>query len=337
MQLSDCLWIFFKCCQVFGIMPYSRISGTFKWIQSRPNEIITISFLVANIFNFLLVFIFPSEIIFFTQMSTISVLNIYVIIIFVGHVFVFLIETLFKRTHHIQLLNIFEELESYAKHFQDVKFNYKNIRFASHRVLFYWTVHSFVTFGLQVYTSKERKDLYIALFCALPHLLSMLSFFFWIVLVAILNENLNALVKYTKLLCVNTGEMQSPFNVTEWKNKTLRGGRINKSTLQFISQFYCLIWDASNLINHIVLWSFPIELLSEFTFVVWNFFNFIRVTSNLSLFSNLSIVQGTLSACVSIINVTLLTSTCEKTKKAVSILSRTTCELLKLMRDCFQF
>lgn len=322
MKLVNCTSCFIKLCNVFGLTPYARVPGRFKWTRNRANEMRTISFLVIIIVIFLLCTIFNGVIIDYTDPDLIVAILVYTILIICSNAFLILLETFLKRDQHIKLFNLFVKLESLSEHYQDVELDYIGLKRTIRRVIFFWTFETFGLFSLNILVlinTMDINDVCFVLMFTLPHLMNKLSCSYWIVLVAILHENVISLMTYTKKLCVNHAKHPDipPFEIYNLKYKKTRGGKISATTIEFLSRCYCSIWEASNLLNDIVFWSFPIGFLNEFSLLVFNCFFFIRMIQLSENAGYISIVQIISSATANLLNIMLLTSSCETTTETV--------------------
>lgn len=295
MQLSDCLMPFIKILQVFGLAPYSRDPGTFKWKPSHLNKIITITLLIACIVNLFIVFGFYSTIFYSPSSKVVLAIRVYAMQMMFNHVILILIETLYKPTYHIKLLNLFEHFESMFKQYSGVQLDYAGVRINLYRVISYWLFQSIGLWISNILTCETMNDLYFDVAYELPYLITRLSYFYWIVLVDILYTNVKALLEYIQTYREN----------------------IDNVDISFVSQCYSFIWDASNLINRIVFWSLSIGLLNEFSVLIFNGFFLIQTANLLPNISITYLIHVSCCTLSNLINIFLLTSACQRTLDAV--------------------
>lgn len=323
MHLGDCINSFIKLCSVFGLTPFSRVPGTSKWTKNRLNGIITVSYLIMVIVIFLLCLIFNGTIIDHTDSGIIVAIVVYTIVIICLHSFLTLCETFSKRDRHIKLLNLFAKLESLSTHYQGVQLDYIGIKRTIHRVVLFWTLETFGLLILNVlilFKTRDQNDLCFVLTYTLPHLISKLSYIYWIVLVTILHENVRALMTYSRSLCGSKENMRPdipPFEVFSWTYRKSRSGKFSAATFELFTRCYCTIWESSVLINDVVFWSFPIGFLNEFSVLVFNCFFLIKMIQSLPNVELMPFIHTILWATSNLVNVILLTSTCERAAEAV--------------------
>lgn len=274
MSFSETIKPMTKLCQLLGLAPYSHKANSSKWISNCSYEIVTISFLILIALIFVTCLIFNGAIVDHTDSGLIVAIVIYSLIIVCDHSFVILYETFKKRNDHIKLLNLLGKLESSLKHQQNIQLNHFDIKQTMRRGILFWILETFGLLSLSILTwlkTQDMNDLFFFLTYTTPHLISKLSFIYWIVLNTVFYEIVNGMTKYTNTLSAETQEVNYdlvPFKLINWKYKRARCGRIDANTIEYLKQCYNSIWEASRLLNDIVLWSFPIGFVNEFSVLV---------------------------------------------------------------------
>lgn len=322
MPFFDSIKTLVKLCHVLGLAPYSRIANTAEWTKNRLNETVTFVylFIIASIFTICLMF--NGAMVDHTAPSLIIAICIYSLIIICGQTFIVLCETFQKRDQHIKLLNIFEQFDSILLQNHSIQLNGIRVKRNLQRAILFWILE---TFGLLIFNiiawlnSRESDELLFFLTYTLPHLISKLSFIYWIILVIILHENVNGLLHYTELVINETDDTKDDRTIIKFFNGEFRGKhakRNNHNLLEYLKQCYILIWEATILINNIVFWSFPAGFLNEFSVLVFNCYFSIRILQSPKA---LYVQQVHLAswATMNLINVVFITTMCGKTVEAV--------------------
>lgn len=293
MELSECIGLFIRLFQVFGMAPYSQVPATLEWKPNRLNKIICILYLIGYVVGISLVVLFHTIVFKSYEDSLAFGCMVYMMIMVYLNVFAILIETIYKCPQRIKLLNLFRKIELYSKCYQDVQVDYADIRCTMYRLIAFWTIQTILLTG----STTNMANLCFVLAYTLPRFVSKINYFHWIVFVKTLYANLDALGKYTK---------------------TLGGNNINRTkatTIDFLSKCYYLSWKATNLINYTYYWSFVVGILIEFSILACNLFIVIVVVNR--NFPWIRTLHALVCAAINIINILLITSASQKAVDAV--------------------
>lgn len=270
-----------------------------------------------------------------TLHKMIIMVSISIIITIYIHSIVVLVETYLKRDQHVKLLNQFEELNRTFEKNKNIQFDQMDIKRTCNRYLkWYMLILLFIAVidVLFLIRSKNRFSAHFTLIYSFPFALSKLSYVYSMSLVSFIRHYIDALTTYSEWL--NKEKPYSPnktfvnpneFKMSKWKYIKLYRSEVSSSSLLFIKQSYCQIWEASIIVNNILYYSLSLGILNEFLVLIIFNFSFISSTLRrykasetkdirvLSVLLNLSFIASV------IVIILFLTGTCRKTTVAVSI------------------
>lgn len=306
-----------KLCHLFGLAPYSRLTRTTKWTKSRPHETVTIAYLIIIAAIFAMCIIFNSAIVDHSESGVVVAICIYSLVMICSQSFIILCETLQKRYQYIELLNLFAKFESSLKQRQNIRMNGIRLQRIQRRAILFWILETFGLFTMSIslwLRSRDLDDMFFFLTYTLPHLISKLRFVFWIILIIILQENVNALRKYAESFIVDDINHDFKF----FRRECRRSNAQRSNQIERLKRYYAMIWKASILINDIVRWSIPLGFLNEFSVLVFNCYFTIQMLQ-LPTLPLVSFMYISTWAAMNLINVFFVTSMCENTVHAVSL------------------
>lgn len=318
MVLLNTIETLIKLCQIFGLAPFSRCKKGVKWKLDRKNSTISIVFLMVTALNLLFCLIFNKRLIDHNDAGLDVIIFTYSIVIICVHAVVIVAENFYKRNQHVKILNLFLKLEL-MEEYQGIQLDSMGTRRFLHRSILLWVLGTFGLSGLYILVlviTRNVHDLYYFLVCALPSLLSKLSYIYSMVLVNMLGKNVNALTMFTRSLIIDS---QKCFEVLGRKYRRSRGYEINLRKIEFLKKCQILIWNISTLFNHTHFWSLSIGFLNEFSVLIFNCFFFIQLFQKppeAGLYSILYIISWT---SMNLFNIIYITSTCGNADKAVSL------------------
>lgn len=312
-----------KVCQFLGLAPFSRRNST-KWSLNRVYEVITIMFSMVIASCFLLCLIFNGIVIDHSRSSLNVAIAVYAIITICIHAFVILNEHFYKRHYHVQLLNLFTKLETFLKCRHGIELDAKGMRNFLHRVLLFWAMQTFgvliLHFIIMIKTNNHKLIYFISIY-VLPFLLSKLSYVYSMFLIKILHKNVDGLIEFTVSLCANGEPIKRNVNVISivaaLNHRRSHRNDVSLCTLDFLRRSYQMLWDASNLLNDIYYWSFPIGFFNEFSVFVFNAFSVTQIVKGGYDGHFLRLLFSVTWAALNIINIYSITSACGNTAQAV--------------------
>lgn len=312
--------ILIKICQFFGLAPFSR-QKTAKWQRHRFFEMISIVFCIAIVANILFCAIFKAVVLDQRGSRLMVVIGIYSVFLICAHALVILCENFRKRHHHVELLNLFVKLESFAKQRQGIDLDAKIMKRILHQSLLFWAWQPFVLLVFDVVlllTSKNRYSIYFLIIYMLSFILSKLSYVYSMTLVRILNENVNGLIKFTASLSdgKTVKSNVNVFSVLSLNHRRTRQNEVSASTIDFLGKCYGMMWNASNLLNLIFHWSLPIGFFNEFCVLVFNSYFLIQMVRS-GQEVHILLILSAWWVFTNIINILFITSTCGNTIQAV--------------------
>lgn len=321
MSFFDIIKPLIKICHILGLAPYSRIVNTSEWTKNRQHETVTLGYLIIIVAILVTCIIFNGSIVDHTESGLFVAIFNYSIVIICWQTIIVLCETFVKRNQHISLLNIFEKLELILEQ-NNIRLDGIRLKRILNRAIFFWILEtvSFFTLGIVIWLkSRQYDDMYFFLSQTLPQLISKLSFVFWITSVIVLQENVNALIKHTELFIKNADDMKWDRKTFRFFNGEYRGAHMrlsNQNLMEYLKQCYILIWDASIFINNIVVWSFPVGFLNEFSVLVFNCFFVIKNLQSPPFFIT-QILHISSWAAMNLINIIFVFIMCGKTVETV--------------------
>lgn len=323
MTFFDAIKPLIKLCHILGLAPYSRVANTSTWTKNRLYESVTFGYFIINVALFAVYFIFNSVFVDYTDPSLIIAICIYSFVIVCVQTFIVLCESLNKRNQHIKLLNIFEKLESIFKQNHKIHFDNLRLKRIQRRAILFWILETFglLTMNFIIWLKSNALDeLFFFVMYTLPSLISKLSFIFWIILVVILQENVNTLMKYTKLFVQFKIDAMKhdtkSFKFFHGKYRETYATRDNQNLLEYLKKCYILLWEASILINDIVFWSFPVGFLNELSVLVFNCFFTIKILQ-LPEIPFVNLLHISLWGAMNLINVIFVATMCGETVEDV--------------------
>lgn len=317
MSLFDAIKLLIRLCHFLGLAPYTRLAQTSKWTKNRTHEMVTIVYLIITMAIFAMCIIFNGTLVDHTESGLVVAICIYSLAIICLQALIVLCETFQKRRQYIELLNLFEQLESILKQNHNIRFNLLRMQRIQRRAILFWLFETLglLTMGFLMWLkSREIDELFFFLTYTLPHLIGKLRFVFWIILVIVLQENVNVLIKYVESFIANDSEKD--FKLFNIDYRISHGQQTSQRLMAHLKQYYTMIWEASRSINSIVYWSFPVGLLNEFSILVFNCYFTMQIL-RLPTFPFIPFVYISSWAIMNLINVIFITTMCGNAVEAV--------------------
>lgn len=326
MSFFDAINPLIKLCHCVGLAPYSRmVANTSFWTKSRLHDSVTVGYFIINVAVFSIYLIFNGAILDYTDPSLIIAICIYSLVIVCVQTFIVLCESFYKRNQHIKLLNLFEQLESIFKQNHQIQLDYSRLEQILRRAILFWILETFglLTLNIAIWLkTKDFNELLFFIMYTLPQLISKLSFIYWTILVVILQENVNTLIKYTNLFnrakVDTTRQDRTIFKFFHETYRRVYVTRNDQILMEYLKKCYILMWEASISINDIVFWSFPVGFLNELSVLVFNCFFTIKILQ-LPEILFMHLLHISLWGAMNLINIIFIATMCGETVEAVSL------------------
>lgn len=285
-----------QICQWSGLAPYSMNKTTMKW-ESNGNLIkLSLLIIIYNVIVFIGTLVFNETFINYKNSKIRVFLTALILSWTHVHALSALLEFLMKRHQHINLLNMFEHVDTLFKQHLNMHVDYSKLQKSCRQIIILWICEVLWFIISDSFWYIETKNPRIFPFmCSLTpsYMICKLSYFYSVLLANLVRENIDVMNRYVKSITKQNGYYICDTFIHESKTKRTnytKNSQINlePETLQLLMTVYYRLWDGTGTIRNLMTWSLVIGLSNEFFILMfdsyWLFQNLFLRTLHLSGF-----------------------------------------------------